>query len=301
LPDASPAPHPRGEWNGHRLQKVLAGAVLLAIFLLIFIFFNSQFGVGWRKASSQASIIPTPSSETFTSAPPQTLPPSPLPLNAPVASTQPEEEVSTTISADQALAYARNNPPIFEDDFSDPDSGWQREIDSQASRFYANGAYVVRLPAAIGLRNQVNVPLPIDTELADFVLELSLKVDAGLGSAGGLVGFREHETDNLFAGLSASPCQAFIGVFSPGGEDVLGQNTNCGWLADARSHLTLIAAGHLITLLVNDEQRVAAETQITAPGTIHLLITNTGGEDVVLRVEKVRLWDLGPLVSGATP
>lgn len=294
-PPSAPAPK-----SSRRTAKALAGIVLLLVLLsLIPILSRGRKDLASQLAADESASATTLPAQDSSSTAPQSPVSSPVPTASPQAKAA-EQPAGATIPEDRALTFAQNNPPMFEDDFSDPNSGWPRETDRQASRDYEDGAYVIRVPSVIGQRNQVNVPLPIQREMTDFVLELDLAIDSGTVAAGGSVGFRESETKSVFAGLSAAPCSAFIGEYRSGEEVVLDESPSCNWQTDAHSRLTLVATGHSVTLLINGEERAAAETQIVSPGGLSLLVTNTRGEEVVLRVESVRLWDLGSMASNVT-
>jgi serine/threonine protein kinase len=299
-PSAETMPSHLQEW-WMRWRKAFAAATVLAIFLFAAILLFDQLKQSRSTAAAGETEEVPSTAEAVRTILPQTVPPSPPALNAAAPPITAESDQRTRVTIDAALTYAQSHPPILEDDFDNPSSGWQQQSDQQAARAYVDGTYVIQVPSSIGQRNQVNVPLPLEAELTDFVLEMNLKVDSGLGSASGMIGFRTRGADSLFAGLSAHPCQAFIGDFRAGEEEVLAHNTSCGWLADARSNLTLVAVGGDIALLVNGDQRVTAQTRITSPGTLHLLVSNANGEEVVLRVERVRVWDLTPLTTPAAP
>jgi hypothetical protein len=84
---------------------------------------------------------------------------------------------------------------IFEDDFSDPDSGWTEGSEEIATLAYENGGYRILVKEAGWVVWGHNYDIG---ELGDFVLE----VDAKLLSPGdsnwyGII-FREQDNDNLY-------------------------------------------------------------------------------------------------------
>jgi hypothetical protein len=198
---------------------------------------------------------------------------------------------------ERALAFAEQNPPLFEDDFRDPASGWKIFDDQRGRLGYRDGAYVMQVPEA-GDRNKIGVGLPLDHPVADFVLQMDLTTVDGAAGANWTVEFRAHEPgDGLYVGLSAQPRGFGIGHISPDGESPLAR----GLLRDYRpfqtTHVMLVALGPDIVLYLDGQRGGAARSDLTQPGQLFFNVINAGDPLVAYRLDNLRFWDLGLFVG----
>ncbi len=213
----------------------------------------------------------------------------------------PPRPVLGDLFAERALNFIESNPPIFEDDFSNPDSGWALTNDQQGQEgIYEDGAFVVRVPEVVGGENLATVPLPMDKPLSNFVLQFDLvTIDGGAG-ANWAVGFRVQRDRGLYAGLSVQPRGFGIVRFESGEETRLAQGM-ASYNPYEETQVTLAAIGPAVMLFLNGERVGVARTEFLRPGRITFNANNSGNPMVAYRFDNVRLWDLTALAEQLQP
>jgi hypothetical protein len=249
-----------------------------------------QAAIATQTAAAQVAVTQAPASSAGDAATP-----------APPAETPPGAGLTGPL-AERALAFMQQNPPIYQDDFSRPDSGWKIADDARGRLAYQDGAYLMQVPEVAGQRNKIGVLLPFDMPLADLALEVDLTTVKGGPGANWAVTLRASEPDRgLYVGLSAQPRGFAIGRVSPEeGEARLER----GLLRDYRpfqpTQIRVVAVGPAVEMYLDGQRIGAARIEPTGPGQIFFNVINTGDPAVAYRIDNVRVWDLSPL-AGKSP
>jgi hypothetical protein len=201
---------------------------------------------------------------------------------------------------ERALAFADQNPPLFEDDFGDPASGWKISDDQRGRLGYQDGAYLMQVPEA-GARNKIGVGLPFDRPVADFVLQMDLITVKGGTGANWTVEFRARAPgDALYVGLSTQPRGFGIGHISPDGDIPLERGLVRDYRPFQTTRVVLVALGSDIALYLDGQRVGMARSELTQPGQLFLNVINTGDPLVAYQVDNLRFWDLGPSMDRST-
>lgn len=300
VPPPAPAAVPKRK--GLPIWAVGVGVVLLLL-LLIGGFTLARL-IGSRRAQQAAQATSTaaaqpaggqePSDASGGAATPGAPPPQePRPGERPAGDDAPNPII------ERALAFAEQNPPLFEDDFSRRNSGWRIADDERGRLDYEDGSYVMQVPEVVGERNTIGTLLPFAEPLADFVLQLDLTTIEGGPGANWAVGFRAQSPDDgLYAGLSTQPRGFGIGYAPPDGEAFLERGVVRDYRPSQMTEITLAAIGPDIELYLDGRRVGAAHTDLVQPGHIFFRVINTGDPAVAYRFDNVRVWDLGPVVGG---
>ncbi len=231
-----------------------------------------------QTAEAQAMVTEVPSG-------PDRDEPPPLPEQPPPGAVEPFIE--------RALAFVKENPPAFKDDFRQPDPRWRllnAEHGQHAS--HQDDAYVVHVPEAEGQETAAIIPLPLDRSPADFVLQMDLvTLEGGPGAIWSVV-FRAEPKSHLFAGLGVEPPAFGIGLSEADAETMLASGSAENYRPDDVMQITLVAIGSNIALYLDDERVGVAHTELTHPGGLVLNVINTGDPMVAYGFDNVRVWDL---------
>jgi tRNA A-37 threonylcarbamoyl transferase component Bud32 len=283
-----------------------AAGVAVVVLLLI-----GGFGLAWRLRSARLSQSASATEMASTQTPAARAPTeSSIGAVAPGAATverPPGEELSPAqplpnVRAvdpvlERVLAFADQNPPLFEDDFSDPASGWKTSDDQHGRVGYQEGAYLMEVPETGG-RNKISVGLPFDHPMADFVLQMDLTAIKGGVGANWTVEFRAREPrDGLYMGLSVQPRGFGIGHISPDGDIPLERGLVRDYRPFQTTHVVLVALGPDIVLCLDGQRVGVTGSELTQPGQLFFNVINTGDPLVAYRLDNLRLWDLEPLVG----
>jgi hypothetical protein len=190
----------------------------------------------------------------------------------------------------------KENPPLYEDEFSQLDSGWKVADDPQGRLGYQDGAYVIQVPEVVGKKNRVGVAVPFDRPLADLALQMELTTIKGGPGANWAVTFRAQGPDRgLYAGLSAQPRGVGIGYISPEEERPLERGLVPDYRPFQPTQLMLVALGPDIEVYLDGQRVGVAHVEPTGPGRLFFNVINTGDPVVAYRLDNVRVWDLSPL------
>jgi hypothetical protein len=224
---------------------------------------------------------------------------------APAAPTEPSagEAPSPPVAGDLAARvkdFIKQNPPVFEDDFADPKSGWRVADDGQGQSAYENGSYLMVVPEVVGKESNLGVQVPFDKPPANLALQLDLTlVKGGLG-AGWSAGIRQQpDVSHVGVALSAQP--RGFGIYylgSPSMERTLARGP---LIRDYRpgqpTQVLVVAMGQEISLFLDGQRVGAARTDLVKPGRLFFSVTNNGDPSVAYRIDNVRVWDLESLAS----
>jgi hypothetical protein len=198
---------------------------------------------------------------------------------------------------ERPLAFMEQNPPIFEEDFHNPDSGWGIVNDQHVQRGYEDGAYVVRVPEIVGQESIANIPLPLDKPLPDFILRFDLVTIEGGAGANWVVNFRAQPKSHLYTGLSQQPRGFGMGLFDSGKETALARGPTPNYRPSEVTRVMLVATGPNLALYLNEELAGKAHTDLMQPGRLLFSVINAGDPIVAYRLDNVVVWDLSPLAS----
>jgi hypothetical protein len=270
-PGAVPAPGRKGLPVG----AIVAGAALLLVLLAAGLLLARRFATGRPAETTQVAVTEMPQAvavETPPSAP-------------------------ADVFIERALAFMERNPPIFQDDFHNPDSGWEMVDDQHGQRGYKDGAYVVRVTEIVGQENIASIPLPLDKPLSDFILQFDLVTTDGGPGANWAVEFRAQSKTRLYAGLSTHPRGFGIGLFDSGKETALNRGLAPKYGPGDVTRVMLIAAGPNLALYLDGEPIGRAHTEWTRPGRLYFNVINTGDPIVAYRLDNVVMWDLSRLTG----
>jgi hypothetical protein len=198
---------------------------------------------------------------------------------------------------ERPLAFMEQNPPIFEEDFHNHDSGWGTVNDEHVHRGYEDGAYVVRVPEIVGQESIASIPLPLDKPLADFILRFDLVTIEGGAGANWVVDFRAQPKSHLYAGLSQQPRGFGMGLFDSGKESALARGPTPNYRPSEVTRVMLVATGPNLALYLNEELAGKAQTDLMQPGRLLFSVINAGDPMVAYRLDNVVVWDLSPLAG----
>ena len=223
-------------------------------------------------------------------------PPTVPPTESPRIETPPPPASLGDLFVTQALNFIERNPPIFEDDFSQPESGW-RLVNPKPGQegSYQDGAYVVKVSEIPGQESVAFLPLPLGKSLTDFVLEFDLSTIEGGAGAYWAVGFRGQPDNALYAGLGVRPRSFRILHFEAGEETTLAQGAAPNYDPYKPTRVVLVAMGPAVMLFLNGERVGVARTEILRPGRLTFNVGNGGDSVTIYRLDNVRLWDLASL------
>lgn len=263
----------------------VAGVLLLVLLLGFFALIRrvrlervQQVMQATQTAAAQAMITEVPSK-------PGRDEPPPLPEQPPPRVVEPFVE--------RALAFVKENPPAFEDDFRRADPGWRLVNDEHGQHTsYQNDAYVVRVPEVEGKESLASIPLPLDVSPADFVLQMDLVTLEGGPGAFWSVAFRAESKNHLFAGLGVEPPAFGIGFFEADAEILLASGAVENYRPHDVMQVTLVAIGPNVALYLDNEQVGVAHTEFIRPGRLVLNVINGGDPMVAYGFDNVRVWDL---------
>ncbi len=290
--EAPPAPKRKGlpVWAA-------AAAVVLLLILLV-----GLFGLARRAriqrirsaratqtAVAQLAATEMPSSSSQGAAAPT----EPSPVASPQVEASPPSPADPVI--EKALAFMEQYPPLFEDDFQDPDSGW-RLVNNQGGQqgSYQDGAYVVRVPEIVGQESAASLLPPLDTPLADFILQADLLTLEGGPGANWSVFFRAQPEASLYAALSTRPRGFGIGLVDSGKEKVLTRGLAPNYQPSEVAQVMLVAMGPNVALYLDGERLGLGRTELTRPGGLGFTVINGGDPIVAYRLDNVRIWGLLP-------
>ncbi len=305
VPAPAETPKSKPVWKRLPTWAIVAGGALLLVLLLIGCFGlarrirTGQVARATQTAAAQAAVsTPTAAGGTVatpTPAPPPAERPTATPTAPPPTKTPPPPPPDTL--GERVMAFVKENPPVFKDDFSIAASGWKVADDEHGLLDYQDSSYVMQVPLQ-GEKNKLGVQLPFDAPLADFALQVDVTLIKGGRGADWAITFRAPEPDRgLYARLSTQPRGYGIGRLSPEGEVPLVREMLPGYRPAQTTQVMLVAIGPDVTLLLDGQRVGVARTDLMQPGRLGFTVVNTGDPLVAYRLDNVRLWDLGPLAG----
>ena len=242
---------------------------------------------------------------------------SPTPQPMAIATTTPPLRTPPSSSADQVRAFAEpilaaiaDRAPVFEDDFSDPGSGWPIGSTADGDEWgYEDDAYFIS--ATYLPQGDIGASPDRAPSFSDFVLEVDARFVSGEWGFWNVI-FRDSP------GTLEEPVSAHYGVmFSPDGAFAMWKNVSGVHINLVEHsphaptfergfetiHLTIIAQGPQIAVYVNGEPLWFVYDESSSRGMISVGVGNDT-ENTTLRVhfDNLKVWDISALVlPGETP
>jgi len=211
--------------------------------------------------------------------------------------------------AEQAHAFAKpilaaitDRPPDYEDDFSDPGSGWPSRSTTDGDEWgYEDDAYSILVAPGY---HDVSVLPDRPLELSDLVLEMDVQFVSGEWGHW-YVSFRHSP------GFIEQPAGAYSVKFYPDGSFDLWKNVGgiSGELIEEDAvyapsfeqrtginRLTLIAQGPQIAIYMNGEPLWFVRDESLEKGTVMLAVGNeTGSSTLRVHLDNFKVWDISGL------
>lgn len=238
----------------------------------------------------------------------------PVPTHQIVETASPTEAVPTQTSVptntpdplvEQASLFAEpiletiaNRPPDYEDDFSDPNSGWDIRSYAAGQRSgkvgYEDGEYFLIADAASAQHPDVHSWLQIPgLSVSDFVMEFDFRlVTAGIGAI--YPSFRLQGKDVYVANLGLD------GLVSLNTETIDGYKV----LAEAQTdlfrigtdvHIGIIAKGPQIALYLDNQPVLMAQEKFLDHGGVILGIWNGTDTPMQVNFDNFKVWNISNL------
>ncbi|MFQ6101234.1 MAG: protein kinase [Anaerolineae bacterium] len=195
--------------------------------------------------------------------------------------------------AEPILAAIAARPPDFEDDFSDPGSGWAIGSTDQSETGYQDGEYfIIANPPSPGVECNCDGVGAVP-QVSDFVLEIDGRFISGeMGDW--QVKFREGDEGYYVVLLSS---EGYLDLWKSEAEEVKlftlrGPPIGSG---DETNRLQVMAKGPWIALYLNGEPIYLAYDETFSTDGIDLTLCNHGANPVRVHFDNFRVWDITDL------
>ncbi|GEM_PF-3561334 len=211
--------------------------------------------------------------------------------------------------AEPILAAIADRPPVFEDDFSNPNSGWEISTFDEGERAgeagYLEGEYfIVAAPASSEYLNRhgyVHVPI---LQMSDFVLtkdvhfisQDSFDWESGFFYFHFRIGQDGHYGVNLTPNGSGGLDKYTAGEERPA---ILAEFTNAPVDAGSGNQLQVIAHGSQFAVFLNNQLLAFIEDRTLHRGGFVLGIANSGNLPLRMQIDNVKIWDISDLSGSA--
>jgi hypothetical protein len=180
---------------------------------------------------------------------------------------------------------------LFQDDFSNANSGWEIFAEPEASAAYADGEYVLRLNRAPlrawGLLRGPTLP-------ADLTFSVTVYPGAGAASGGAGVICRFADDANYYFFMITSAGEYIIGKRSGGTQTGLSspkfQPSDAILPGDAPNRLTAACAGNRLSLSVNTLPVAEVTDNDFTGGQVGLVAAASEGEGLEVRFDDVAIY-----------
>lgn len=194
----------------------------------------------------------------------------------------------TPSSFTSILGSIAGKTPDYEDDFSDPSSGWAAQSAANGETRYQDGAYF------ISAKNECfGAPLPTNQEFSDFVLEMELTFMDQVEGAG-MVTFRENGQAHYGADIFPLGRVGFHknvnGVHIPLLETEIPTSSFQAW--DTPKHLTLIAWQDRLAVYVNGELFIALADTSSSRGRFGFNVCDDNHQGLQVLIDNLKIWQL---------
>jgi hypothetical protein len=201
---------------------------------------------------------------------------------------------------DPILAAIADRPPDYEDDFSDPSSGWDWSSEPGGQGGYISGEhFLITAPRKGAASSSTNCGIP---SLTDMVLEVDIRFVTE--QVNGVWGIRVHEQYSSGANINVggwSDGRVVLG-WEPGGayqfHDLATQIVSSA-SSDAEKHLQIIVRGSEIAVYVDDRPLVYYDASsiegFPSSGTVSFVAIAQEDETFEIRLDDLRIWDITDL------
>ncbi len=315
-------------WQTPRGKAIMIGATAVIFVLLGFLLNRlNRTNIAVTNGNLAEPTVPVVAEVVDTAVPSPTATliaasPTPQPTNAPTPIPTQVEETTTPINipsaqarafAEPILAAIANVPPDYEDDFSDPSSGWQTGtgISGHPSRAagetgYDDGEYFLRVEGTAG---QELVCYGIDSFVsfpADLVLEIDGRFlpEANPENDDWQIQFRKWDFGGFYSfGIRRDGYLNLRRSENNEGFD-LAEHYGAPVLAEPdTNHVQIIAVGSETAVYVNGETLFYVDDADYSPqygvGSINLGVCNLGETVREVRWDNLKVWDIANLSAPA--
>ncbi len=225
---------------------------------------------------------------------------------APVTSpTESPQAAQARAFAEPILAAIADRPPDYQDDFSDPSSGWPVATYAEGERSgevgYKDGEYfLIADPVSAqyrGTGNWLEVPA---LYVSDFVMEFDARFVSGR-SGGIIVNFRALAKDSYGAVFDTSGAVSLGMGTSDGGKTLT--ETDAGLFQPTETNrIRIIAQGPQFAVYLNDQPVLTAREELFDQGRVNLAIWNAFSTPRQVNFDNFKVWDISDLpVPTASP
>lgn len=267
-----------------KITLVKGAVVFLALGLL-----------GCQASSAPQFVQPTPTHEIV-----ETIPPTlavPTQISVPTNTPDPLVE-KTHLFARPILEAIADRPPDYQDDFSDPTSGWDIMSYAGGERSgkvgYEDGEYFLVADAASDQYPNVHSWLQIPgLSVSDFVMEFDFRfIVAGDGVI--YPSFRLQKKDVYVANIALDGLVS-LGIGTAEGVKVLAQTRTDLIRIAKQIHISIIAKGPQIALYLNDHPVLMAYEEFLDHGDVILGIWNGSSTPMQVNFDNFKVWNISNL------
>ena len=210
---------------------------------------------------------------------------------APVATLPPTQPPATVAPQATASTGTQSGSVLFQDDFSNPSSGWDQTTVTDGTTDYANGGYRILVNTAkLSMFANPGQTLPNDVRI-----EVDATKSAGPDTNGFGIICRYADVNNFYkfivtsdgyAGISKVSSTDVTVLSAPDGKLQMVNNINKG---TASNHIRADCIGSTLTLYVNGNQVATASDSSLSGGDTGLFAQtyDTGGVDILFHDFKV--------------
>jgi hypothetical protein len=211
---------------------------------------------------------------TLVAVPTATPVPAPVPVQTPIptAVPVPTPEVESEI--------------LYEDDFSNPDSGWMKDTSEESDKDYVDGEYVIKTKAAWSTES---VNMNTAGQYKDFILEVDAREISNSNTWYGLT-FRQEDELNFYRFQIRKDGHYIIGTMTRGQWGSISKTTSNYILGgNSLNHLKVICQGSRIAAYVNGYHLATViDSQFTS-GYIGMLV-NSPFAPAEVRFDNIRVY-----------
>lgn len=216
---------------------------------------------------------------------------------APTPTLNPQAEQARAF-VEEILAAIADRPPDYQDDFSDPTSGWPDAF-SGVSRHagemgYIDGEYfLIAEPVSVDNPNRHSwLEIP-GLDVSDFVITFDTRFTSA--QSGQIYIHFRLTGDDLYSANLAAPGSVSLGTGSVDGGTLLAQKQTNLIQVGRDVHITLIAQGSRIALLLNGQPILVAEKEFVDQGSVILGIWNGASMPMQVNFDNFKVWDISNL------
>lgn len=189
-----------------------------------------------------------------------------------------------------ALASITDKTPGYEDDFSNLNSGWQTDRNSNGNESgYQNGAYLIS-----ATNGCYSAPFPKNRVFSDFILEMDARfINDDEGAA--MIKFWDNGTAHYGVNISPLGWVGFYkninGMHIPLLETEVPQSSFQSW--NTTKHLTLVARQNRMALYANGELIIALADTSSNQGTLDFgVCVDNDGNPLEVLIDNLKIWDI---------